>query len=178
MCCTLFSAMPVSPEWANLPRRKCDDCGKGYKPTRPRRILNGKQELGFCSDNCRKSYHKHGGAYRKLRAEMRKMVEKELPAIVSAEVERRIALRELCSECKGLGKGHADMLPPDGKPRPGDPTGKYPRARYRPAVSAEDGNCDCRTCYGKKQVLTPFGQDLESFVRLLVEDMTAKGPDD
>jgi hypothetical protein len=70
--------MPVSPEWANLPRRKCDDCGKSYKPTRPRRILNGKQELGFCCDNCRKSYHKYGGAYRKLKGEMQKMVARQM----------------------------------------------------------------------------------------------------
>jgi hypothetical protein len=70
--------MPLSPEWKNLPRRKCDDCGKSYKPVRPKRILNGKEELGFCSANCRKSYHKHGGAYRKLKAEMQKMVERRL----------------------------------------------------------------------------------------------------
>jgi hypothetical protein len=63
-----------SPAWANLPRRKCDDCGKSYKPARP--LQEGQR--GFCSDNCRKSYHKHGGAYRKLRAEMQKMVEKRL----------------------------------------------------------------------------------------------------
>jgi hypothetical protein len=34
--------------------------------------------MGFCSDNCRKSYHKHGGAYRKLRGEMRKMIERRM----------------------------------------------------------------------------------------------------
>jgi hypothetical protein len=61
----------VSPEWANLPRRKCDDCGKNYKPARPLR----EGQRGFCTPNCRKSYHKHGGAYRKLKVEMKKMVE-------------------------------------------------------------------------------------------------------
>jgi hypothetical protein len=66
--------MPASPEWANLPKRKCDDCGRSYKPFRPR--LEG--ELGFCSANCRKSYHKHGGAYRKLKAEAKKMLEAEV----------------------------------------------------------------------------------------------------
>jgi len=64
----------LDPAWANLPRRKCDDCGKAYKPSRPLRPGN----RGFCSDNCRKSYHKHGGAYRKLRQEMLKMVHKEM----------------------------------------------------------------------------------------------------
>lgn len=46
--------------------------------------MNGKQELGFCCDNCRKSYHKYGGAYRKLKPVMVQMVEKKF-----AELERR-----------------------------------------------------------------------------------------
>lgn len=70
----------VSPEWANLPRRKCDDCGKSYKPARP--LL--KDQRGFCCDNCRKSYHKHGGAYRKLKVEMKRMIEREFTGIYTA----------------------------------------------------------------------------------------------
>jgi hypothetical protein len=66
--------MPLSPLWANLPRRKCDDCGKTYKPVKPLR----EGERGFCCANCRKSYHKHGGAYRKLRDLTRKMVADEI----------------------------------------------------------------------------------------------------
>ncbi len=75
----------VKPEWANLPRRRCDDCGKGYKPKQP--VKEGQR--GFCSDTCRKSYHRHGGAYRKLRVEMEKMIEKrmeELTAKVDAQI--------------------------------------------------------------------------------------------
>lgn len=64
----------VNPAWANLPRRKCDDCGKSYKPKQPLR----EGTRGFCSDNCRKSYHKHGGAYRKLKGELRKLVQAEI----------------------------------------------------------------------------------------------------
>ena len=63
--------------WANLPRRKCDDCGKSYKPVRPVK----ENERGFCTPNCRKSYHKHGGAYRKLKVEMKRMVEREMQKI-------------------------------------------------------------------------------------------------
>jgi hypothetical protein len=81
--------MPLSPEWANLPRRKCDDCGKTYKPVKPSRP----GERGFCCANCRKSYHKHGGAYRKLKAEMQKMVSKELAALEKRV--RGIVLEEL-----------------------------------------------------------------------------------
>ena len=67
----------TSPLWANLPRRKCDDCGKSYKPVRPVK----ENERGFCTPNCRKSYHKHGGAYRKLKVEMLKLVTREMAAL-------------------------------------------------------------------------------------------------
>ena len=63
----------TNPAWANLPRRHCDDCGKLYKPKQP--LREGMR--GFCSANCRKSYHKHGGAYRKLRVEVQRMVERK-----------------------------------------------------------------------------------------------------
>lgn len=75
----------VNPAWANLPRRKCDDCGKSYKPKQPLR----EGTRGFCSDNCRKSYHKHGGAYRKLKAEMVKLVERHMRTI-REEIEEMI----------------------------------------------------------------------------------------
>lgn len=64
----------VNPLWANLPRRKCDDCGKWYKPKQPLRP----NTRGFCSGNCRKSYHKHGGAYRKLKAEIEKLIARRM----------------------------------------------------------------------------------------------------
>jgi len=67
----------TSPLWANLPRRNCDNCNARYKPVRPMR----EGERGFCTPNCRKSYHKHGGAYRKLKGEMAKMIEKEFAGI-------------------------------------------------------------------------------------------------
>ena len=79
----------VSPEWANLPRRKCDDCGKNYKPARPLR----EGQRGFCTPNCRKSYHKHGGAYRKLKGEMLKLVTKRMDEI--EKQVRSLVLEEL-----------------------------------------------------------------------------------
>jgi hypothetical protein len=90
----LVSAMTPSPrnrmkpEWANLPRRNCADCGKSYKPKRPLRSID---QYGFCSPTCKKSFHKHGGAYRKLKGEVRKMVEKEF-AHISAELKELRAL--------------------------------------------------------------------------------------
>jgi hypothetical protein len=69
--------MPLSPEWAKLPKRHCDNCGTLYKQVRPRR----EGEHGFCTDNCRKSFHKHQGAYSKLKVEMQKMVTREIQKI-------------------------------------------------------------------------------------------------
>ena len=88
--------MPLSPDWANLPRRRCDDCGKTYKPVRP--VVKGQR--GFCTATCRKSYHKHGGAYRKLKHEMEKMVTRRM-----AELEKRyreIVREEIAAELKEL----------------------------------------------------------------------------
>jgi hypothetical protein len=85
----------TNPDWANLPRRKCDDCGKSYKPKQPLR----EGTRGFCSDNCRKSYHKHGGAYRKLKIEMLKMVTREMGTLEKRL--REIVLEELREAISG-----------------------------------------------------------------------------
>ena len=68
----------IKPEWRNLPRRKCDDCGKSYKPGRP---LRETDKYGFCSPTCKKSFHKHGGAYRKLKGEIEKLISRRLVEI-------------------------------------------------------------------------------------------------
>lgn len=81
----------VNPAWANLPRRKCDDCGASYKPKQPLR----EGQRGFCKDACRKSYHKHGGAYRKLRTEMRKMVEREFKTLFPLAGRMQAEITEL-----------------------------------------------------------------------------------
>ena len=86
-----------NPDWANLPRRKCDDCGKNYKPKQPLR----EGTRGFCSDNCRKSYHKHGGAYRKLKVEMKRMVLKEFEAIRETQAEALARFDRLWEELQG-----------------------------------------------------------------------------
>jgi len=67
----------LAPEWANLPRRRCDNCGHTYKPARP--VVEGQH--GFCKPNCRKEFHKHQGAYRQLKELLKKTVEKELKTI-------------------------------------------------------------------------------------------------
>jgi len=87
--------------WAGLPRRKCDDCGKSYKPSRP--LQDGQR--GFCCDNCRKSYHKHGGAYRKLRGLVRQMAQKEFDAQRELIAQEIAAMR---SVVEGISKAEAE----------------------------------------------------------------------
>jgi hypothetical protein len=90
----LFPSTPKTPglkkDWSNLPRRKCDNCGATYKPKRP--LLEGQR--GFCKDNCRKEYHKNGGAYRKVREIMAKIVERELKTCVDKRL-REIVREEI-----------------------------------------------------------------------------------
>lgn len=72
----------LNPAWANLPRRKCDNCGGSYKPTRPLRSID---RYGFCTPDCKKSFHKNGGAYRKLKGEVQKMVAQQF-----AQIQKRL----------------------------------------------------------------------------------------
>jgi len=68
----------ISPNWSNLPRRRCANCGKNYKPTRP---LRPDQKHGFCSKKCKDQFHKNGGAYQKLKDEILKRLDKEIDAL-------------------------------------------------------------------------------------------------
>jgi len=74
----------TNPEWLNLPRRKCDQDGRMYQPTRP--------NSRFCSDECKRAFHRHGGAYMKLKADTAK------------EIKRQMGITEKCPFCKGTGK--------------------------------------------------------------------------
>lgn len=81
-------------------------------------------------------------------------------------------LFQTCPTCGGSGRMHAVVK-----------DGRIIKTRRE---QRGDGNVECNGCRSRwwsmpenrGKVLTEFGQDLESFVRLLVEDMTAKGPDD
>lgn len=65
----------MKPEWLNLPRRRCSNCGKTYKPKQP---LRAGQEYSFCERKCKDQFHQHGGAYIKLKDDMAKLVERRL----------------------------------------------------------------------------------------------------
>lgn len=52
-------------------RRRCNNCGRLYWPK--------KEEQKFCSDNCRKQFHRAGGlSYAKLENLIENIVEKKL----------------------------------------------------------------------------------------------------
>lgn len=77
----------------NLPRMQCDNCPQKFQPKR--RYLP--TEKRFCSDNCRKEYHKRGGSFSKLKpviiAEVRKAVKERNPldAQWQAGIERQLS---------------------------------------------------------------------------------------
>jgi hypothetical protein len=75
-------------QWGNLKKRHCDNCGELYRPKQP--IRPG--ELGFCSPNHRKEYHKHGGAFGPLRRALEKRIKALSPAdaLRIREVEKRL----------------------------------------------------------------------------------------
>ena len=78
----------VSPAWSNLPRRKCDNCGKSYKPSRP---LRPDQKYGFCRRDCNKQFYKHGAAFIQIRHAMEKELSKSMLPI-QAEIRELRAL--------------------------------------------------------------------------------------
>lgn len=93
----------MKSEWANLPKRKCDNCGTLYKPKRP--LWQG--ERGFCKDNCRKEYHKHGGAFGPLKRALDKEIKKRIKELSPADgpridrIERRLdKLEEMLSNVR------------------------------------------------------------------------------
>jgi len=71
-------------EWDNLPRKRCKNCPKLFKPSQPT------QE--FHSAQCRFEYHRHGGSFVKVKA------------LIEPTVRKYCRLEEVCPECKGSGQ--------------------------------------------------------------------------
>lgn len=93
----------IAQKWANLPKRNCDNCGTRYQPKRP--LMTG--ERGFCKANCRKEYHKHGGAFGPLRRALDKELKKRIKELSPADatrieaIESRLEQIENILECVG-----------------------------------------------------------------------------
>ena len=73
----------IKEEWLNLPRRKCDNCGKSYKPKHPKQR--------FCKDQCRFQCLRNGSAILQLKER------------IAPEVRKQIQLETVCPDCKGKG---------------------------------------------------------------------------
>ncbi len=74
----------VSPDWSNLPRKRCLNCGARFKPARPDQLFCRTKVAGN-PDHCRKEYHRHGGAYAKLKGLVEKLIEQKF-----AELRRHL----------------------------------------------------------------------------------------
>jgi hypothetical protein len=86
-----------------------------------------KDERGFCCDTCRKSYHKHGGAYRKLRGELRKMIEKEFGPIIAEIKELRGHVQAIIAASQLQPGPYAVAANPTAKLSPFQPRTTTPR---------------------------------------------------
>ena len=81
---------PERPRRETLPRPRCPNCHRRFD------LKRATQK--FCGDNCRKEYHRYGGAVPKVRD----AVLKQLPALIREEIAReRAALDRLLIDAQG-----------------------------------------------------------------------------
>lgn len=103
----------ISPLWANLPKRHCDNCHNWYRPARP--LNPPREKYGFCSRECKKQFHRNGCALIQLRKATGKLVKEQFREL-DAETMARIAALE--SEVKAQRKilesmGSGPLIRPD-----------------------------------------------------------------
>lgn len=72
-------------------RKRCLNCPRYFEP---RALSEGGKTQKFCSENCRKEFHKHGGAYAKLRRDLAALVRKEVKKVLSDLIEEQIRDRQ------------------------------------------------------------------------------------
>ena len=78
----------------DLPRRRCDNCAALYKLKQ--RLPEGQH--GFCSANCRKEFHKHGGSFSKLKPVVVAEVKKRIKELSPADQFRMEAMEKRITE--------------------------------------------------------------------------------
>ena len=105
----------LKPEWANLPARRCDNCGKVFKPKTPTQR--------FHNDTCRFQAKNLGPGYARLKVKLEKdlrALKVELETALAAKVESdfEAAVRRLQNVIRKRGppSEHVNVL------RPGQPT--------------------------------------------------------
>jgi hypothetical protein len=88
---------PLSPDpWRKAAGKKpCKNCPRWFKP----REKGGSEQL-FCTDDCRKEFHRNGAAFGKLREQLPKMIGKEVERHAPAIVEQlRAEMRAAIADC-------------------------------------------------------------------------------
>lgn len=87
----------------HLPRKRCKNCPKFFRMTKPNRE--------FCSDHCRAMFHHNKAGYGKLREFMPKMIAREvreqlaeLRAVIVADVLKEIAYEAALSPEQKAGR--------------------------------------------------------------------------
>ena len=87
--------------WQNLPRRKCDFCGKSYKPSQP---FKKNQKFGFCTRDHKVRFHEAGGAYVKLKDQVPKEINRQLRLHTRCPTCKRKRRTNTCPTCHGTGE--------------------------------------------------------------------------
>ncbi len=105
----------IKPEWEGLPRRRCDNCGKRYKPKRP---LGANQKYGFCKLECKKQFHAHGSAFIQVRGHITKEIARQFEELETRvrEIVRDELNWVICNLPEGAGL--ADWIRAVKVPRP------------------------------------------------------------
>lgn len=75
-------------------RKRCENC--------PALFVKHQPHQRFCSDNCRKEFHKYGGAFAKVRAEMEKQITKRIRDINPRDPETFAALIGRVQKLEGI----------------------------------------------------------------------------
>lgn len=70
----------------DYPKKRCQNCPKVFKPEQ--------KHQNFCSPNCRKEYHKYGGAFAKVKAVMLVELKKRIRELSPADGPRIEVIEE------------------------------------------------------------------------------------
>jgi len=86
----------IKGEWRDLPSRHCLNCETLFQPRVPWQKFC-RRTTGNDPGACRKQYHRHGGAYHKLKPEIQSLVEQSTARELQLMEARMKALEALAN---------------------------------------------------------------------------------
>jgi hypothetical protein len=86
--------------WLNLPRRKCDFCGKSFKPSQP---IKKRQKYSFCCQDHKNAFHKRGGAFSKAAEQLKSEIKRQVKLYARCPCCHSRPRRKKCEDCEGFG---------------------------------------------------------------------------